>query len=231
MAHFLAQNLTFLLDQNRITVAALSEKVGVDATMIQYWANGNLEPMLEELLALSDALGISADRLLRIPLALVPNSGQIKMLVLDVDGVLTDGGMYFTENGDEIKKFNTKDGRGIMSAGKAGIEVCFLSSGVQEKAIAARAERLGVKTWYVGLRKKTEVLGEWMAERGLDFGSVAYIGDDMNDLAILQNAGLSACPSDAVQKVRDAVQVILNTKGGEGCVRELVEDYLGIEVG
>lgn len=231
MVDFFAENLSFLISQNRTSIAELAEKLALDRSTIRYWADGNMEPRLEELLALSEVLGISCDRLLRIPLAKVPDSGKIKMLVLDVDGVLTDGGMYFTEAGDEIKKFNTKDGRGIMSAGKAEIEVCFLSSGVQEKAIAARAERLGVKTWYVGLRKKGEVLGEWMAERGLDYQAVAYIGDDVNDLAILQSAGLAACPSDAVQKVRDAAHIILKAKGGEGCVRELVEDYLGIEVG
>ena len=151
---------------------------------------------------------------------------EIKLLVLDIDGTMTDGGMYFSESGDEFKKFNTKDGRGIIRAFEQGIEVAFISSGSRAVAIRNRAERLGVKRVYVGAKNKIEVLEEWMTEKGIHHEEVAAVGDDINDLGILSKVGLSACPADAVPEVLATVDIILTRKGGDACVREFIENYL-----
>lgn len=150
----------------------------------------------------------------------------IKMLIMDCDGVLTDGGMVFTKNGDEIKKFNAKDGQGIKRAHNAGILTGIISAGVSTGLVERRAKMLGIEHVYVGKKPKLEVLEEWLAELKLSFNEIAYIGDDISDVEILQRAALAACPADAVMQVREVSGLILSNKGGEGCVRELIDEYL-----
>lgn len=151
---------------------------------------------------------------------------KIKFLVLDVDGVLTDGGMYYTESGDQFKKFNTKDGMAIKTAQKNGLKIAFLSSGSTEHIIQNRARTLGVEYVYVGPRPKLEVLKEWCSELGITTKEVAYIGDDINDLEVLDAVGFSGCPADAVEEVKKKVSVILERKGGDACVREFADEHL-----
>ena len=152
---------------------------------------------------------------------------NIKFLALDVDGVLTDGGIYVTENGDLSKKFNVKDGVGIKAALQAGIEVGFISAASRsEKLTHARAEMLGVKYSYSGSEEKVLVLNKWLAKLKIKTTEVAFIGDDVNDLKIISEAGLSACPADATEKIKKAVNIVLEKKGGEGCVREFIDKYL-----
>ena len=151
---------------------------------------------------------------------------KIKFLVLDIDGVLTDGGMYYTENGDEFKKFNTKDGMGIKLVLKKGIEIGFISSGKNENIINSRAKLLGVKYVYVGLGEKLDVLRKWCSVMKITYADVAYIGDDINDLLILSSVGFSACPLDAVDKVKKVAKIKLKKNGGEGCVREFIDKYV-----
>jgi 3-deoxy-D-manno-octulosonate 8-phosphate phosphatase (KDO 8-P phosphatase) len=153
-------------------------------------------------------------------------ANNIKFLVLDVDGVMTDGGMYYTESGDQFKKFNTKDGMGIQLAMKAGLNVAFLSSGSQAMIIRSRAKTLGVDHVYIGPRAKLDVLSEWCREFGLELDHVAYIGDDINDLEVISVVGLAACPADSVKQVKEKVKIVLTKKGGEGCVREFVDEHL-----
>ncbi|MEW6470337.1 MAG: HAD-IIIA family hydrolase [Bacteroidota bacterium] len=150
----------------------------------------------------------------------------IRMLALDIDGVLTDGGMYYTESGDEFKRFNTKDGMGIKLAIQSGVEVAFISSGKNLNLISNRAKLLGVNYVYVGLDEKLDMLKDWCGKLNLELRHVAYIGDDVNDLKIISAVGFSACPADAVDKVKKAVNVRLKKKGGEGCVREFIEKYI-----
>ena len=150
----------------------------------------------------------------------------IKMLVLDVDGVMTDGGMYYTETGDQFKKFDTKDGMGIRLAMQQGMEVAFLSSGTNARIISDRAATLGVQRVHAGWGEKLEVLNRWCTESGIALHEVAYIGDDVNDLGCIRAVGLSACPADAVEAVRHAVTHILTRNGGAGCVREFIDAYL-----
>lgn len=150
----------------------------------------------------------------------------IKLLILDVDGVMTDGGMYMMMNGDQMKKFDTKDGRGIIEIQKKGVEVAIISSGFYDVAVSKRAEMLGIENCYVGKRPKMEVLAELCEKLSIDYSQVAMIGDDVNDLEVMRAIGFKACPSNAVQVVKNQVDIILNKKGGDGCVREFIDTYL-----
>ena len=151
---------------------------------------------------------------------------HIKLLILDVDGVLTDGGMYFTENGDQMKKFNTKDGMAILHLTKNDFQVGIASSGFKDELIKQRANLLGIQRCYVGREPKMEMIDTWCAELKIERKNVAIIGDDINDLPVIKNVGFSAAPSDAVVVVKGAVDVVLNAKGGMGCVREFIDNYL-----
>jgi len=151
---------------------------------------------------------------------------KIKLLSLDVDGVLTDGGVYITENGDIFKKFNVKDGMGIRIAMEKGVQVAFISSAKKRKLLELRAKMLGVQLVYAGDEEKLNVMKKWCEKLKIDLSEVAHIADDINDLKLLSAVGISACPLDAVEKVKSSVKIILKTKGGEGCVREFVENYL-----
>jgi YrbI family 3-deoxy-D-manno-octulosonate 8-phosphate phosphatase len=150
----------------------------------------------------------------------------IKMLLLDIDGVLTDGGMYYTESGDEFKKFDTKDGLAIKTLTKKGFNVGFISAGKNKNLIESRAILLGVQHCYVGFEPKLGVLDGWLKELGLEYTNVLYVGDDLVDLDIFNAGVLSACPADAVKAIKDNAKIILSRKGGEGCVRELADNYL-----
>ncbi len=154
------------------------------------------------------------------------NKKDIRFLVLDVDGVLTDGGMYYTEGGEEFKKFNAKDGWGIKNLAKAGMDIAFLSSGKNVNLISRRASFLGVKFVYVGNEEKLKVLDKWTRKLGIEFSQVAYIGDDTNDREVMTYAGFSACPADAMPAVKKIADVVLRCKGGEGCVREFIERFI-----
>lgn len=151
---------------------------------------------------------------------------KIKLLVLDIDGVMTDGGVYFTESGDEFKKFNVKDGLGIKNAVKAGITVAFLSAGRTKKLIQRRADLLNVELVYVGHEEKCIILNQWIKKLKISYSEIAYIGDDVNDLECIEKSGFSACPADASEKIKKAVRVVLKRKGGDACVREFIEKFL-----
>jgi len=152
---------------------------------------------------------------------------DIRFLVLDVDGTLTDGGMYISENGDEFKRFNTKDGMAIKRMTRAGFPVAFLSSGLGKVMVQRRADMLGVTRCFVGEGRKLPVLDRWRQEIGLEWSEIAYIGDDVNDEECLRQVGLSACPADAHPRIRAMVQVVLAQAGGEACVREFIDRFLG----
>lgn len=151
---------------------------------------------------------------------------EIKLLILDVDGVMTDGGMYFTESGDQFKKFNTKDGMAILHLTRKNFQVGIISSGFSSKAIEKRAEMLGIQHCYVGRDRKIEVLKAWCEKLSISLKNVAIIGDDINDLEVMHNIGFKSCPADAVEVVKKAVDLVLTKRGGEGCVREFIDNYL-----
>jgi len=155
---------------------------------------------------------------------------DIKFLGLDVDGTLTDGGMYYTEGGEEFKRFDTKDGRGIIELQKQGVEVGLLSSGFKSKIIEGRAKTLSINKLYVGTDPKLGILEQWCKDMDIYMKQVAYIGDDINDRDIINAVGFSACPADAMPGIKDIVDVVLTNKGGYGCVREFIEQHLGCKL-
>jgi len=154
------------------------------------------------------------------------NVKDIKLLITDVDGVMTDGGMYFTSNGDEMKRFNAKDGVAINMCREHGIESGIISHGHHAGIVEARATVLGIQRVYVGKEPKVDVLSKWVKEMGLNMTQVAYIGDDLNDIPVMEMVGISACPADASGAVKKISDVVLKTNGGHGCIREFVEVHL-----
>ncbi len=155
---------------------------------------------------------------------------DIKFLGLDVDGTLTDGGMYYTESGEEFKRFDTKDGRGIIELQKRGVKVGLLSSGFKTKIIEGRSKTLSLEKFYVGTDPKIDILQQWCKDVGIEMKEVAYIGDDINDRDIINAVGFSACPADAMPSIKKIVDVVLTNKGGYGCVREFIEEHLGYKL-
>lgn len=152
---------------------------------------------------------------------------DIKLIILDIDGVMTDGGMYFTENGDQMKKYNTKDGMAIMAVKKQGnIDFGIISSGFKAEMIKARANLLQIKHFYVGREPKIDILKGWCRELDIDFSQVCMIGDDINDLEVMKNIGYSVAPADAVPVIKKQADLVLQAKGGHGCVREFIDHYL-----
>ena len=151
---------------------------------------------------------------------------KIKLLVLDVDGVMTDAGMYYTESGDQIKKYNARDGMAIQYLVKKGFNLAIISSGYKAEMVKARSELLGIQFCYVGREPKIDILKSHCDDLGISLENVAIIGDDVNDLEVFRKVGFSACPADAVLVIKSHADVILSKKGGEGCVREFVDAYL-----
>ncbi len=153
-------------------------------------------------------------------------AARIKMLVLDVDGTLTDGGVYIDSNGVQSKKFSIRDGMGITLLQETGILVAMLSHSRSLTMLEERARMLNIKYVYAGKEPKLEVLKRWMSDLLLHENEIAFIGDDVNDLEIMSFVGLTGCPSDAHYQVVRNVDIVLQHKGGEGCVREFIDRYL-----
>lgn len=219
---FFAENLQNTLKYRGLTLENLAISVDIDVSDIKRALAGEKGLLPSEYLRVSKALRIGLIRLFaENGFAHVPF--ECKLLALDIDGVMTDGGMIVNSDGTEAKKFNTKDGMAIKNALKRGVEVAFISSGKNLNLIQYRADMLGVKHVWVGSGEKLDVLNNWCKKLNISLDQVAYIGDDINDLMVLQNVGLSACPADAVPVVRNVCSQILTRRGGEGCVRELVE--------
>lgn len=153
---------------------------------------------------------------------------SIKLLVTDIDGTLTDGGMYYSENGDELKKFNTRDGMGLGMLREAGIKTAIVTSEDRELN-RRRAEKLKVDFLVQGKREggKVAAVTEIVNNLGITMDEVAYIGDDVNCIELLSSVGFAACPADACAKVKEIPGIaVMTKKGGEGCVRELCELFL-----
>ena len=178
------------------------------------------------LISISETTGYSLDDLVGKNLRVAQTKKDIKLIILDIDGVMTDGGMYFTENGDQMKKYNTKDGMAIIGLTRKGMQFGIISSGFKAEMVKARGELLGIQRIYVGRDAKMGILEEWMKADGISLENVAYIGDDINDLEIMKVCGLSACPKDAVKSIRAISDIILSKKGGEACVREFLDEYM-----
>ena len=162
------------------------------------------------------------------------NMNEVKLFLTDVDGCMTDGGMYYTESGDEFKRFCVYDGMGIVLLRKAGIPCGILTS--ENTAIGLkRGQKLGLEYIYTGVGRvvdgvkmtKLDAANEICKELGITLENVCFVGDDVNDLDLLQHAGVAACPANAVTVVKAVPGIIHLTRcGGDGAIRELCEMIL-----
>ena len=150
---------------------------------------------------------------------------KIKLIVLDVDGTMTDGTICIDNEGIETKGFNVKDGFAIANAIKEGINVAIIT-GRKSRLVEKRAEELGIQYVFQGIHNKVIKLNELLNELGLSYEETAYMGDDINDLSAIKVAGFTASPKDGVQEVLERVDFVTNALGGKGAVREFLEFIL-----
>lgn len=219
---FYNKNLSFLLEENELKLSEFQKKVNILEQDI-------LEPSIIHLIDIANYFKISIDSLLKKDIQASHNS-DIQFLILDVDGTLTDGGMYFTENGDLMKKYNTKDGMAIKGLTKAGFQVGIISHSHQSKMVESRATMLGIQNVFVGSGSKLDILDGWLKNLNMTREQVAYVGDDINDAEIMKVVGLSACPKDATKSIQEIADVILEQDGGKACVREFIDEHLTITI-
>lgn len=151
---------------------------------------------------------------------------NIKLLVLDIDGCMTDGKIIYTEKGDELKQFNAMDGLACRRWVKEGKTLAFLSHGIAEGIAQKRAQVLGAKKLYLGNEPKIDILNKWVAEEGIGMEQVCFMGDDLNDLEVINVVGFSVCPKNAVNPIKHKVHTVLTKRGGAGAIRELIDNYL-----
>jgi len=150
---------------------------------------------------------------------------DIKLILTDIDGVWTDGGMFYDNTDLELKKFNTKDSAGVLFARELGIEVGILT-GENTHIMARRAKKLKIDLLHQSAGNKLKLAQQICAERGIELAQVAYIGDDIIDLPLLKKVGFSACPADAPPYISAHVDFCTRRKGGEGAFRCFVEELL-----
>lgn len=152
---------------------------------------------------------------------------KIKIFLSDIDGVLTDAGMYYTEDGDEFKKFCTYDGMGFQLLQQTGVKVGILTS-EDRQLNRRRAKKLGLDFDFHGAKNKLQIVEELCKKEQISLDEVAYIGDDVNCFELLSNVGIAICPNNAIHKIKTIPNIIqLNKNGGEGVVREFVDQILG----
>lgn len=147
---------------------------------------------------------------------------RIRMVVMDVDGTLTDGAMYYGETGEVLKRFTTRDGMGVTLLHKAGLRSAIITS-ERNAIVEQRARKLGITEVMMGIHDKTSALQELSQRTSIPLEHIAYIGDDVNDLHVMQICGLSGCPNDAVAAIRDVAHYRCMANGGHGAVREFIE--------
>ncbi len=159
---------------------------------------------------------------------LIERIKKIKVLVMDVDGTLTNSTVYYSRNGEEMKRFSLRDGMGIELLHKAGLRTAILTS-ENSPIVISRATKLKIGSVMLGSRNKKHSLEEFAKNCKLSLDEIAYAGDDVNDLQAMTIAGLAVCPNDAVQSIKDVAHLILNKNGGYGAVRELAELILSTQ--
>lgn len=152
---------------------------------------------------------------------------KIKLLLTDCDGCLTDGGMYYSEHGDELKKFNTRDGMAFAMLRARGILTGIVTSETVELN-QRRAEKLKIDIYEAGCKDKAASIRRICAEKGIRPEQVAYVGDDLNDLEAMQTVGFSCCPADAIEAVKEVADYVAQAAGGRGVIREVAEQILSL---
>ncbi|MBU8896280.1 3-deoxy-D-manno-octulosonate 8-phosphate phosphatase [Corallococcus sp. H22C18031201] len=149
-------------------------------------------------------------------------ASRVRLLVFDVDGVLTDGGLYYGHDGEALKRFDVKDGHALVMARLVGLPAAILTARTS-RIVEARARELGFAAVYQGRKEKGPALLELLEEMKVPAEDCAYMGDDLNDLDPMSHVGLAACPADAVAEVRQEAHFVSQSGGGRGAARELVE--------
>lgn len=149
---------------------------------------------------------------------------KIKLIAFDVDGVLTNGDIIYSENGEELKVFNVKDGHGLAMLNHKGFLTAIITAR-QTSIIDKRAKELGITHVYQGYKNKINALQDLMVKYNLDYSEIAYVGDDMPDICVLEKIGIAFCPNDAVEEVKKICHFISSKDGGKGAVRE-ISDFI-----
>jgi len=153
---------------------------------------------------------------------LLSRSKLIRLLAFDVDGVMTDGGLYFSDSGEEFKRFNSLDGHGLKMLKASGIEIAIIT-GRTSRCVEARAKNLGIEHVYQGVERKLEAMIELLDKLKLSRDSSAYMGDDVVDLCVMRHVGLSISVPESPQIVREHSDYVTQRSGGHGAVREACE--------
>lgn len=149
----------------------------------------------------------------------------MKLVLTDIDGVWTDGGMYYDQTGNEWKKFHTYDSAGVLFCHQKNIPVGIIT-GEETEIVRRRAEKLNIDYLFQGIKDKLGIANELTKQLGISFAEVAYIGDDINDVDLLKAVGISACPNSAPEYIKKIVHYVTEKNGGEGAFREFVERYV-----
>jgi YrbI family 3-deoxy-D-manno-octulosonate 8-phosphate phosphatase len=152
-------------------------------------------------------------------------SNSIKLFITDIDGVWTDGSMYYDNQNNEFKRFSTYDSAGVLFLNHINIPTIILT-GEENNIVKRRAEKLGIKQVYMGVKNKLDKVEEIILKTDIKLSEIAYIGDDINDYVLLKSVGLSAAPINAPTYIKDIVDWVLPIKGGDGAFRSFVEKYL-----
>ncbi|QKJ29600.1 HAD-IIIA family hydrolase [Mucilaginibacter mali] len=152
----------------------------------------------------------------------------ITTFVFDVDGVLTDGGVFVSDSGERMRQYNIKDGYALQLAVKCGYRVCAIS-GAGSESIRIRLNGLGINDVFIGCKDKVATLNDYLSANQIDLQTVMFMGDDIPDLKIMQQVGLPVCPADAVEDIKAISTYISPIAGGKGCVRDVIEKVLKVQ--
>lgn len=158
-------------------------------------------------------------------MSLLKRFQEVKLFVFDVDGVLTDGSLYVFASGEQVRRMNIKDGFALQLAVKKGYGMMIMS-GSQSEAVVKRLEKLGITDVFMNVKDKREHLNNYIAEKRFMSEQVLFMGDDIPDYLTMKSVGLACAPSDAMPEIRQVAHYITTCKGGEGCVREVIEKVL-----
>lgn len=153
---------------------------------------------------------------------------DITTLIFDVDGVLTDGTITITTEGEMYRTMHTKDGYALKAAFEQGLKVCIISGGNNE-GVRVRLKGLGLTDVFLGAHNKTEIMSEYLKQNNTTHDQVLYMGDDIPDLYVMQEVALPCCPQDAVPEIKAISKYVSHKKGGKGCVRDVIEQVLKVQ--
>lgn len=156
---------------------------------------------------------------------MIEKFNDIKTFIFDVDGVLTDGHVMVLENGELLRRMNTRDGMAMKMAIEKGYDIIIITGG-KSQGVVKRLEGLGVKRIYAGIDSKIKILEDLVNYENLDLSKTLYMGDDINDYDCLRAVHLSTCPKDAAYDIKNLVQYISPFEGGMGCVRDVIEKVM-----